>query len=1092
MVLPSSHSTYRFPPQEDIIQPIEFYSSQYYEYQKFYNVCAGVNSSVENEHDKKLESVGLYQSVDVLCEGLTEGLCDQNGSTLYFHENMAKNEDVFKGIYLNDVPIKNTTADTINYPRVFAEIHLGSEIQKPMTTFSSIPFLSFTNSIQTIKLQTRLVGLNQDEARDLRNFEAKIPKDDESASDNKTLNWEGNRGCNYRNFLIDVREDSKAVNAIKSAEKNQIVSIMHHVTNNNVTALSIDFFTNGLLKDQSDWNAVNFVIKTGYVGDEKIIPDGGSVRYLYCSISGKCTTPYYRNYFITLPPPSFQKDRFVKIFRTDEELGPTNVTYRKDLGVDTIGEIVETPLSYPNTMVAGMIFDARAFNNIPKRTFDCKMLKINLPDNYDPITKNYDGNWSGSFSTYKQWSNNPAWILYDILINDRYGAGKFGMKDFFIDKWNLYRLGKYCDELIPTGYTGKFPLSDFTIDSGGVVVTIDDSSTNLGQQVFEERFPAGSIVSIFDTVDENNNQLNTAYRRLIIDTAYSNNAYTFKIIKLFSPEKVFLKYPDLRSEFNRQINLRDDVNSPQNDPYIFLKDLLKNHDSNDLNENTSAVNFINDFIQGEALDFDVSGGKIGVNFAGYLPLLEPLFAFNIYLDQQQNVLNVINDLTAIFRGMIYWSSGSLFITNDQKRDAVMLFTNSNVVDGTFVYTGSADTARSTVATIRYNDETDNYKPRVEYVENAAGLRQYGYKPKDIIAIGVTSRGQAHRIGEWLLYTNQTETDTVQFSTGQEGSYLKPSDVIKIQDKLKNSKRYGGRIVAIDYALHQVTLDQGVQEGIVGQKITFITPKANKTSKTLSEEAKAQISNQNYSGVSDSEIEAIRQPQIKEFTVASVSETNVITISEINDEDFNLIKSGYVWSAQNLNAEYDIKEIEYRVISVNEKSSNEYMVTAMMYNRSKFDAIDLSKSVENTQQSASQIVTIGALPEPLRQINNPISTTFVTFSPNVDVPPYFDGRFPIRDQRLLQKTYKQQYLTVDFSQMAVDNNVSASNTGGYILQVTKSNGDQVRVTLDGYDNTVANIFLGELAQGLTPLEGTNTVTVDIFRYDSSKKLESIGV
>jgi len=1092
------------------------YSDLYEAYQTFSMVCQGTAPEFDRDAGTSdLESVGLYQTVDAICEGLIEGLCDKHGNTIYFHENRSNNEGVFQGIYLNDVPIKNTESLTINFPRVFAEVQLGSEVQKPLTHFDEMPLLSFTNSVQTLNVGARLAGVNNDEYNFTKNIVFKIPVADGSSSDSVTANQgeytnltanQGRRlNANRLNCVVDARDES-SVGKLQSAEKAQVAPFTHVITNKAVTAVNVDMGVNGLAYEGEYANAVNFVIKTGYVGDNFLISEGGSLRYLYCAIAGRCSTPYFRTYFVTLPPPLPEKDRFIKIFRTDSELLPKDFLQRKDLVVDKIGEIVEVPLSYPNTMIAGMVFDARTFQSPPKRSFDCKMLKVNVPDNYNTEAKTYDGNWTGQFSTVKKWTNNPAWILYDLMKKTRYGVGKFGMKQFLIDKWNLYKVSKYCDELVPTGYSGKFPLSDFTI-TNSTTVTIDDSSTNLGEEVFRDRFPNGAIVSLFDTVDSSDNLLDKAYRRLIIDGSYANNTYTFTMVKIFSVEQVFSKYPSLRTLFNSLVNYQDEdtttdqgadvdqgkVNHNFNSPAFFLINILINYQANTY---TEAQDFIAEYVTsgGQPLDPEVAGGKLGVDFQGQLPLLEPRFACNVYLDREQNALNTINDLTSVFRGMIYWSSGSIFVANDEKKDAVMLFNNSNVVDGSFVYSGSADSARHTVVTVRYNDETDSYKPKVEYAENSAGLREYGYKQKDIVAIGVTSRGQAHRLAKWMLSTNQTETDTVQFSTGQEGSYLRPGDVIKIQDKLKSVKRYGGRIVAVDYAARKVTLDEGIQEDIVGQKITFIVPRQNKTVKQLNEDARLKINVQDETGLTDDEIDSRREPQIKEFTVSAVSETNVVTISETSDQDFNLIKSGYLWSAQNLSTDYEIKEVEYRVLSVTEKSSNEYMVTGLMYNRTKFDNIDRSKSIENTQQSVSQIVNVPSLPEPLVETNNSIEVSFRAFNPETDVPPYFDGKFPLRNQRPLQKSYRQQYVNINFEALAADNSVNASNTGGYILQVTKSNGDILRVTLDGWDNQNANIFLGELISGSSaPTEGTNTIDVKIFRYDPDKRLEgTIGL
>ena len=99
------------------------------------NVCS--NASPVNSSDQKLESVSIYQTIDVLCEGEVAGLCDKHGNLVYLNKVPRKNENAFKGIYLNDVPIKNTDADTLNYNRVFADFKVGTERQTSLTKFKN-------------------------------------------------------------------------------------------------------------------------------------------------------------------------------------------------------------------------------------------------------------------------------------------------------------------------------------------------------------------------------------------------------------------------------------------------------------------------------------------------------------------------------------------------------------------------------------------------------------------------------------------------------------------------------------------------------------------------------------------------------------------------------------------------------------------------------------------------------------------------------------------------------------------------------------------------------------------------------------------
>jgi predicted phage tail protein len=318
----------------------------------------------------------------------------------------------------------------------------------------------------------------------------------------------------------------------------------------------------------------------------------------------------------------------------------------------------------------------------------------------------------------------------------------------------------------------------------------------------------------------------------------------------------------------------------------------------------------------------------------------------------------------------------------------------------------------------------------------------------------------------------------------------------VQDKLRTSKRYGGRIKEINHATKTVTLDEGVQENIVGQTITFLVPKANTTVRKLNETAdsRLQIAFDNKTpneGISTEEIDESRQTQIKEFTVASVSETNVVTISEITDEDFNLVKVGYIWSAQNTSTDYKIEEVEYRILAVAEQSSNAYQVTGMMYNRSKFKAVDESKSIENTQQTNSLVVQVGSLPEPLSGEGADPTVNFVTVNPQTDAKPPLDAAFAaeLRGNSATNEMVKKNIETVmdiDFTTLAAANAVTSENTGGYVVTVYKGDGEKVRFTNEGHDNTTASVLMGD-----ETLDKAN-INIEILRLDKSLKLERTGL
>ena len=186
---------------------------------------------------------------------------------------------------------------------------------------------------------------------------------------------------------------------------------------------------------------------------------------------------------------------------------------------------------------------------------------------------------------------------------------------------------------------------------------------------------------------------------------------------------------------------------------------------------------------------------------------EPRFTCNLYLQTRQEAYTVIQQMAAIFRGMAWWANGTLTCSQDAPADPVALFTAANVIDGMFTYSGSSAKQRHTVALVTWNDPADMYRQKVEYVEDEDGIRRFGVRETEIVAVGCTSRGQAHRVGRWLLYTERMETETVTFRAGLEGALVWPGAVIAVQDAARAGVRFGGRVLAATAT--SVTLDAPV-------------------------------------------------------------------------------------------------------------------------------------------------------------------------------------------------------------------------------------------------------------------------------------------
>jgi hypothetical protein len=175
------------------------------------------------------------------------------------------------------------------------------------------------------------------------------------------------------------------------------------------------------------------------------------------------------------PLPDIDKDknstnvkRFIKIYKLSAETN--SVLIKKDINIYKVTEIIPNQLSYPFCSLMGIKLDGRSFSQAPERTYDCRLKKVKIPSNYYPLDESngnvdkryitnkssyngnqliYRGDWDGSFKD--GWTDNPAWIIYDLLASKRYGLGAY-LDISQINKWELYKIGRFCDAVDDEGY----------------------------------------------------------------------------------------------------------------------------------------------------------------------------------------------------------------------------------------------------------------------------------------------------------------------------------------------------------------------------------------------------------------------------------------------------------------------------------------------------------------------------------------------------------------------------------------------------------------------------------------------------------------
>lgn len=175
--------------------------------------------------------------------------------------------------------------------------------------------------------------------------------------------------------------------------------------------------------------------------------------------------------------------------------------------------------------------------------------------------------------------------------------------------------------------------------------------------------------------------------------------------------------------------------------------------------------------------------------------MEPRFELNAVLYTRQDAYKIISDVTSVFKGMSYWGGGMVKLTQDSPSIPVGVHAAANVVGGDFLYVGSARKDRHSVVCVTWNDPSDYYRQKVEYVEDRDLIDRYGVVQLDTMAFGCSSRGQAARVGRWILYTERDETNLISYKLGKDAAFCSPGEIYEIQNPTKAGKRMAGRLVA---------------------------------------------------------------------------------------------------------------------------------------------------------------------------------------------------------------------------------------------------------------------------------------------------------
>lgn len=229
---------------------------------------------------------------------------------------------------------------------------------------------------------------------------------------------------------------------------------MRAINNTQIDAVIVRMGITALQYQQDDGDIVGSSVRYQI----RVATDGGAYSTVVDkTVSEKLSSLYEISHRINLPAAATGWQ--IRVIRVTPD--STSARLANKTQVQAFTEVIDAKLRYPHTALLFVSFDAKSFSNIPKISCVPKGRIIRVPSNYDPVTRQYTGTWDGIFKW--AWSNNPAWIWFDILTEPRFGLGR-RVTTTMLDKWELYRIAQRCDQQVPNGLGGTGTEPRFIFD----------------------------------------------------------------------------------------------------------------------------------------------------------------------------------------------------------------------------------------------------------------------------------------------------------------------------------------------------------------------------------------------------------------------------------------------------------------------------------------------------------------------------------------------------------------------------------------------------------------------------------------------------
>ncbi|EAM2925554.1 host specificity protein J [Salmonella enterica] len=258
------------------------------------------------------------------------------------------------------------------------------------------------------------------------------------------VTWEFRAGTQAQKYIQGIPGTENEISV--GTEVSSATAWTRTFTNTQLSAVRLRLKWPSLFKQEDDGDLVGYSVN--YAID--LQTDGGAWQtVLNTSVTGKTTSGYERSHRIDLPHAGSTWTIRLRKITSDANSAKIGDT----MTLQSFTEVIDAKLRYPNTALLYIEFDSSQFNgSIPQISCEPRGRVIRVPDNYDPETRTYSGTWTGAFKW--AWTDNPAWIFYDLVITDRFGLGN-RLTAANIDKWTLYQVSQYCDQPVPDGKGGS-------------------------------------------------------------------------------------------------------------------------------------------------------------------------------------------------------------------------------------------------------------------------------------------------------------------------------------------------------------------------------------------------------------------------------------------------------------------------------------------------------------------------------------------------------------------------------------------------------------------------------------------------------------